>query len=246
MINDINNKNIKYLTGLIGSPVSHSLSPSIHKKMFAQNNMKEHDYVVIDSSIRGLKDTIDTLDDRFIGFNVTMPDKIKIIDFLDEVSDEVKYIGAVNTVKIIDGKMIGFNTDGKGFFCALKNRNIDVGDKEVLIYGAGGAAKAISFELSNNGAHVNMLHRPSVDEIFKYLMKCDIFINASPVGMDGKSCPIDNLSFVKKDLFVADLIYFPQETPLLKFAKDANLNCMNGYDMLFEQAKLSFEIWHNE
>ncbi len=240
----LDEKNIKHLTGLIGSPVSHSLSPSLFKVFYFQNKMEGYKYVIIDSSIKGLEETIKSLDKRFVGFNVTMPDKIKIIDYLDELTDEVKQIGAVNTVKIQDGKLIGYNTDGKGCLNSLINNGVDVNNKNVLIYGAGGAAKAINYELKNNGANVTMLHRPSEHDLKNALTESDIFINASPVGMDTYNSPIEDFSGVKKDLFVFDLIYKNSYNKLYKLSKLAGLRYIDGYDMLVEQAKLSFEIFH--
>ncbi len=240
-----NPDNIKYLTGLIGSPVSHSLSPSLFKIFYFQNKMDEYRYVLIDSSVKGLEQTINSLDERFVGFNVTMPDKINIIDYLDELSSEARAIGSVNTVKIKEGKLIGYNTDGKGFVNALMKNNVKPENKNVVIFGAGGASKAISYELGKLNANIKILHRPQKEELNSSLENCDIFINASPVGMDGYSSPVEKFDNVKKDLFVADLIYHPSQTILLKKARLACLKTMNGYDMLYEQAKLSFDIFHN-
>ncbi len=246
MNNCLEYNNIKHLTGLIGSPVSQSLSQKIHRQLFIENKMEGYDYILIDSCEKGLEQTIKSLDERFVGFNVTMPDKKTIINFLDDVSDEAKEIGAVNTVKIYDGKMIGYNTDGKGFLNALRKYKVEFKEKNVLIYGTGGAAKAINFVLKSNGANITMLHRPTKEELRDKLKIADIFINASPVGMDGISTPIDSFLGVKNSLFVADLIYNPSKTKLLNLALDAGLEFMNGYDMLLEQAKLSFEIFHNK
>lgn len=244
MINEPYGKEIKILTGLIGSPVSHSLSPFLHKAGFEKNGMEGYDYVLMDSKGTDLYSLISNLDERFVGFNVTMPDKQEIMKYLDELSEEAAAIGAVNTVKIQNGKRIGYNTDGKGFLQALKKCGVKVCGKNVLIFGAGGAAKAVGYELEKAGAEVEKLHRPEKDELYSKLRESDIFINASPVGMDGFSSPVDNLNNVKKDLFVADLIYKPEQTKLLEMAREKGLPFMNGSGMLFEQANLSFLIWH--
>ncbi len=244
MMNEKYGKEITTLTGLIGSPVSHSLSPSIHKKGFEKNGMEGYDYVLMDSAEEDLKSILSNLDERFVGFNVTMPDKLEIMKYLDELSEEAAAIGAVNTVKIEHGKMIGYNTDGKGFLEALRKCGVEVNKKKVLIFGAGGAAKAVGYELEKAGAEVEKLHRPEKEELYRKLRECDIFINASPVGMDGISCPVESLENVKNNLFIADLIYKPERTKLMEMAQKKGLKFMNGNSMLFEQANLSFSIWH--
>ncbi|MCQ2529845.1 MAG: shikimate dehydrogenase [Lachnospiraceae bacterium] len=237
-------KEITTLTGLIGSPVSHSLSPAIHKEGFKKNGMEGYDYVLMDSAEENLASMLENLDERFVGFNVTMPDKLEIMNYLDDLSEEAKAIGAVNTVKVQNGKLTGYNTDGKGFVEALKKQGVEIKAKKILIFGAGGAAKAVGYELEQEGAEVEKLHRPEKEELHAKLMECDIFINASPVGMDGISSPVEDLNDVKKDLFVADLIYKPEATKLLKMAEKKGLKFMNGMAMLYEQANLSFYIWH--
>ncbi len=244
MIDKRYEKDIKVLTGLIGSPVSHSLSPSIHKEGFRKNGMEGYDYILMDSAETSLDIILSHMDERFIGFNVTMPDKLEIMKYLDKLSEEAEAIGAVNTVKIQNGKLTGYNTDGKGFVEALKKHGVTIKEKKILIFGAGGAAKAVAYELEREGAKVEILHRPEKEELHSKLIECDIFINASPVGMDGISAPIEHLNNVKKDLFIADLIYKPETTKLLEMAEKKGLRFMNGMAMLYEQANLSFHIWH--
>ena len=244
MIDERFGNEIKKLTGLIGSPVSHSLSPAIHKEGFRKNAMEGYDYVLIDSAGKDLDWILSHLDERFVGFNVPMPDKQKIMEYLDELSEEAAAIGAVNTVKILNGKMIGYNTDGKGFLEALQKSGIEVPEKKVLIFGNGGAAKAVGYELEAAGAQVEKLHRPEPEELHSKLAECDIFINASPVGMDGISSPVESLDHVQNHVFIADLIYRPEQTKLLEMADRKGMKFMNGSRMLFEQASLSFYIWH--
>jgi len=238
--------NAGYLTGLIGSPVSHSLSPKIHKAAFDFLAMKDYDYILLDVNKESLESAVNEIkaDGRFIGFNVTMPDKIDILNYCDEVSDRVKAIGGANTIKIENGKLLAYNTDGEGFVKAIEDRGLSLKNKKMVILGAGGAARSIKVSCEERQCNCNMLHRPSMDALINELNNADFFVNATPVGMHKVDCPIENLDNVNNNLFVADIIYGNFKTNLIKMAENKGLACMDGRDMLFNQALLSFQIWH--
>lgn len=140
------------LGGLLGSPVAHSISPMMHNDSFAFHKL---DYVYLCFDIREdkLGTTIRALRDmNTYGFNLTMPDKTAVMGYLDEISVEARLIGAVNTVKNQDGKLIGFNTDGAGYMRAAADFGVDVTGRELTLIGAGGAANAIAVQSALDGA----------------------------------------------------------------------------------------------
>lgn len=140
------------LLGIIGSPVKHSKSPNMHNPSFEKLGL---DYVymafdIADGAIKQGIEAMKTLNAK--GFNITMPHKEKVMEFLDEISEDAKIIGSVNTVVNHEGKLIGYNTDGRGFVKSLKEEKIDFNDKKVVIIGAGGACRAIAIQLALDGA----------------------------------------------------------------------------------------------
>ena len=236
----------RHLTGLIGSPISHSLSPMIHKQAFAQFSMDTYDYILIEAAEEELKDAIEAIkeDGRFAGFNITMPGKTKILDYCDVLTDRVQKIGCANTVKIENGKLIAYNTDGDGFVKALQDLQVETKGKRMVIFGAGGAARAICESALAAGCDALMLHRPSEEETRSAIADAEILVNATPLGMGGKGCIVPDLENAKTDLFVADVVYGNFTTDLIRMAQEKGLKHMNGLGMLYNQAFLSFSIWH--
>lgn len=253
---------------LIGHPVSKSLSPVIHNSFFELID-KNCLYLVFDVEEGNLKTIIDGIKVLNIkGFNVTLPYKINIIDYLDEISDEAKLIGAVNTVKNERGKLIGYNTDGMGFIRSLHMMDIDIKNKNMLILGAGGAANAIATTLALNGAKKIYINNRSIEsakrlaEKIKYQFpntlveyggvdligvkkeKIYMIINCTSAGMypnvDDIPIILDGFS---DDLIVYDLIYKPRNTKLLKVAQDKGYRTINGLYMLINQGLYSQKIW---
>lgn len=168
----------KKFTGLLGSPVAHSLSPFIHKSGFEALGMTKHEYVAIECLPDGLLEMTKVLKDNgFMGFNVTMPDKQAIIGFCDELSDEAELIESVNTVKIEDGKLKGYNTDCSGFFKALQKNGEEPEGKKFMLLGAGGAAKAIlAGAVTNKAESIDVFARAgknfkSIEELASRLEK---------------------------------------------------------------------------
>lgn len=253
---------------LIGHPVSKSLSPVIHNSFFELID-KNCLYLVFDVEEENLKTIIDGIKVLNIkGFNVTLPYKINIIDYLDEISDEAKLIGAVNTVKNERGKLIGYNTDGMGFIRSLHMMDLDIKNKNMLILGAGGAANAIATTLALNGAKKIYINNRSIEsakrlaEKIKYQFpntlveyggvdligvkkeKIYMIINCTSAGMypnvDDIPIILDGFS---DDLIVYDLIYKPRNTKLLKVAQDKGYRTINGLYMLINQGLYSQKIW---
>jgi shikimate dehydrogenase len=201
------------------------------------------------------------------GLNVTMPLKTKIIPYLDELNSDTKAIGAVNTVLNIKGKLIGYNTDGLGALSALKANNCHLKNKKILILGAGGASRAISYMLAKDAHKIVILNRTikkarmlanDLHKIFgekirhgklceetleEELNDTDVIINATPLGMYPyeNQTPV-NRKFLRSDLTIFDLVYNPPETKLLREAKAIEAKTVNGVAMLVHQGAASFGI----
>jgi shikimate dehydrogenase len=256
--------------GLIGYPLTHSFSPRIHKLIYELNTINAS-YFLIEISLKNFnKNLLNEIFDDFHGFNITIPYKTKIIKYLDELSEEAENIGAVNTIKKINNKWIGFNTDAEGFIFPIKNiyQNIDT----CLLIGTGGAARAVIYailtyvkpkiliilgrdvhktdELKNKYKNTSKkihIESDNISNINNYLNKVDLIVNSTSVGMHPN---INNSilpeSFIIKDNAIAyDIIYNPLETIFLKKVKEICPGCItiNGIQMLIAQAVRSIEIW---
>lgn len=254
---------------LIGNPIDGSYSPIIHNFIYKEEKI-DNIYMAFNIEEDKLKETIEGLLSLNVkGFNITAPYKEDIIPFLDEIVEESRDIGAINTVKNKNGKLIGINTDGLGFMKMLYDNNISLKDKRILIIGAGGAAKGISYELikedlkeisilnrtKERGVQLKKdlkrLNRDLKIEVFGIeedinRKKFDILINTTTVGMEPypENSPID-LDEFKEDLIVCDIIYKPLETKLLYEAKSKGFEHYNGVDMLVNQGVLAQEFWLN-
>ena len=253
---------------LIGHPISKSLSPIIHNNFFKLNNLNSI-YLAFDIDEGEIKNTIHALKAINVqGFNVTIPYKIKIMNSLDEISKEAKLIGAVNTVKNENGKLIGYNTDGLGFLKSLEDKNIDIKNKNVLVIGAGGAANAICTSLALAGINKIYINNRNIDKAKKLAKKLKIqfpnlnvnygdlslnnvfkeeihmVINCTSVGMypNIDEIPI-LLNGFSKDLIVYDIVYKPNKTKLLKIAEDNGYTTIGGLSMLINQGLYSEKIW---
>ncbi|MEO2117680.1 MAG: shikimate dehydrogenase [Methanocaldococcus sp.] len=253
--------------GLIGHPVEHSFSPIMHNAAFKDKGLN-YVYVAFDVLPENLKYVIDGAKALgIVGFNVTIPHKIEIMKYLDGIDKDAQLIGAVNTIKIEDGKAIGYNTDGIGARKALEEEIGKVKGNNIVIYGAGGAARAVAFELAkdNNIIIANRTIEKAeklAKEIAEKLNKkfgeevkfsgldvdlngIDIIINATPIGMypNVDVEPIVKAENMREDMVVMDLIYNPLETVLLKEAKKVNAKTINGLGMLIYQGAVAFKIW---
>ena len=238
--------------GLIGFPLSHTFSPGYFKNKFEEQNIQNCSY---QSYELAAIDDIETLfQDPFIkGLNVTIPYKEKVIPFLDDLSEEAKRIGAVNTIRIEEGKRVGYNTDVNGFETSLLELLDGVKVKKALILGSGGAAKAVSFVLHNLGVEFSVVSRSKEkylsyqdlkDNMHNYLL----VVNTTPLGMSPKvdTCPEIPYDEIGKNHFFYDLIYNPEKTLFLAQAEANGAKIQNGHRMLIIQAEKSWEIWNRK
>jgi len=253
---------------VIGDPIEHSLSPQIHNAAF-QHLKLNYVYVAFRVAEKDIKNALQGIQALKIhGLNVTMPLKTKIIPYLDKLDSRAERIGAVNTVLNEKGRLIGYNTDGLGALAALKANNQDLVNKKVLILGAGGASRAISYTLAKDARKIVILNRTiekarslakELNKTFgkkvrhgeinekrleKDLKDTDILINATLLGMHPykNETPVSR-KLLRSDLTVFDLVYNPPETRLLREAKAIGAKTINGLAMLVHQGALSFEIW---
>ncbi|MCX8169860.1 MAG: shikimate dehydrogenase, partial [Candidatus Methanomethyliaceae archaeon] len=239
------------------------LSPIMFTAAFSE--LKEDAvYLAFKVKKEDLKNAIDGL--RAIGFlgcNVTMPHKIEVTKYLDKLEDTAKFVGSVNTIAERGGKLIGYNTDGKGVIASFENEGIEIHDKKVLIVGYGGAARSIAFEIvekkpseviiaGRDASKAKMLvdlikGRVNAYEILMGDLKkigADIIINATPLGMRQRieEIPIPE-ELLKKDVVVLDLVYDPIETKLLQLAKEKGCKIIDGLEPLVHQGAIAFKIW---
>jgi len=257
--------------GLIGDPVSHSVSPQMHNAAFEELKL-DYCYIAMQVDKKDLKKALDGIRaENFAGVNVTVPHKEAVIPLLDEVTKLPRLIGAVNTIKNENGKLIGYNTDGTGFIESLKkDANVGPKGKKVVLIGAGGGAKAVAIMLAESGAKslaitdilsdkasslsdyvkshfdIEALFLPQKSNELKAAVKnCDILINATPVGMhpNENKCPLSDDFEIPKGILACDLIYNPPESKLLKKAKESGAKTLNGIGMLVRQGALAFEIF---
>ncbi|WP_017187730.1 shikimate dehydrogenase [Alkalibacillus haloalkaliphilus] len=254
--------------GLIGNPVSQSKSPDIHHKLLQEYNIIGH-YQLIHTEVEDLGKNIEWLkDEGFTGFNVTVPYKEKVIEHLHYLEDSARVMGSVNTVKIDQGKLIGYNTDGKGYLKSLltlsPNFLENAETKSILLLGAGGAAKGIAHQLlqfpfkqvdvANRSIEraqslVNQLGLSNIltlNEATEELAQYDLVINTTSVGMTPhEDEQVISLNYVKPGTIVSDIVYKPNWTSFLMDAKKRNCQLLFGESMLYYQAVKAFEIWTN-
>jgi shikimate dehydrogenase len=258
------------VVGIIGSPVSHSLSPVMHNAAFAALGL-DWVYVPFPVSRARLPAAVAGLAALGVaGFNVTIPHKVAIIPLLDRISPEAELIGAVNTVALQDGVLTGFNTDGVGLLAALEREfGFAPAGREILVLGAGGAARSAVATLASAGAaRICLANRSSesagalVESLAPHLpatvlaadsLEClrdgaflgsfDLIVNSTSVGMGGDGFPGLTLGALKQGLAVYDMVYVPPTTPLLAQARACGVPAANGIGMLVAQGEAAFAIW---
>lgn len=251
-----------YRMGVIGDPIAHTLSPAIHTKMAEYLGLC-CEYTAHHVKSGELGQFVErTKAENFAGFNVTIPHKKDIMDFLDECDPYARKCGAVNTVKITDGKLKGYNTDGDGLYASLKQNGILMDRSRVLLLGAGGAALSICQKALDVGAKVTVLCRSpkkaaafaekdgvTVRELSPTVQKecakvADIVINATPLGMEGIPDDFWDFSFLDEtEAAVYDIVYKPAETSLMRESRNRGLRAFNGLGMLINQAIYAFSIF---
>ena len=249
---------------VIGDPVLHSKSPLIQNAIIQELGL---DYIYLcqpipQSEIKRWLDCAAFAGYR--GFNATMPHKEALVSYMDELDDVAQMCGAVNTVRIKNGKYYGYNTDGGGFLRALADLDVDVKEAQVLLLGAGGAARAVAAALASAGARVTVANRTEekaaqlcrmapeklrpagfdLDILCKLSGDCDLLVNCTCLGMAGTGRDFSDLAFVdalRAGAAVCDAIYAPAETALLRRAREGGHLAMNGMGMLLHQAILALE-----
>ncbi len=251
------------LYAVIGNPIEHSFSPMIHNRIF-KTLRQDAVYIPLKIEEEHLAESIPMLRNCFEGFNVTIPHKQKIIPYLDEMDADAERYGAVNTVKVKDGKLIGYNTDGYGFIKGLEMEGVLLKDQPVLLLGAGGAARVAAFELLQKGALLTIANRniQRAQKLKEELIQnensskteiCRLdeinqgyvcIVNATPAGMSPyeEEIPV-SVEVIRKSRVIYDLIYNPYRTKLLQIAQQYGCKVINGFSMLFYQAVKAQKIW---
>lgn len=256
--------------GLICWPIGHSLSPVMHNAAFEALGM-DWVYLPLAASPDALPAALAGLSAlSFVGCNISVPHKTKVIPFLDHMDESSRQMQAVNTIKVIDGRLVGSNTDPEGFTRHLVNNGVDPIGMKIVFIGAGGAARAAVFGLSSfkvkeitildivesQGlsliSDLNHLfpdskldYKPISQDSFDQVRDYDLVVNASPIGMApniDKSPWPDNIELPSKAI-VYDIVYNPIETKLLSRAKKEGHQTLNGLGMLVNQGAASFETW---
>ena len=257
------------LAAVVANPIKHSISPFIHNQAFEATHTNGV-YVAWEVEATDLAETVANVRRyQMYGINLSMPYKEQAISYLDQLSEEARLIGAVNTVVNREGTLIGYNTDGKGFFKSLPSFKIS--GKRMVLLGAGGAAKAILAQAildevsqvsvfvrsasiektrpyleklqNETGFKVDLFALEDVSELQARIIDSVLLVNATSVGMDGVSLPIPSSVVLLEKLLVADVIYQPFETPFLNWARNQGNHAVNGLGMLLYQAAEAFQLW---
>ena len=250
---------------VIGDPIDHSLSPNIHSAAFREMGL-DSSYIAyrvpkeeLEEGVEGLKKI------KIQGFNITVPHKVEMMEYLDKMDESCSLIGAVNTVTNNDGVLKGYNTDMDGFLEPFKKKKLNIKDTKVLLIGAGGAARAIvagfakekakSITIANRtlekainlaefakklGLNSNTIEIKKIEDTAK---DYNIIVNATSVGLRNEPSII-SLEGINEKTIVYDIVYMPLNTDFIKKAKVKNAIIIYGYEMLLGQAVRAFEIWH--
>ena len=265
------------LIGLFATPIRHSLSPTMHNLAFKKLGLN-YVYLAFEVGNEELVDVIKGMRALKVrGFNVSMPNKTKVLPYLDELADSAKFTGTVNTVVNENGRLIGHSTDGIGYTRNLKEHGIDIRGKKMTLIGSGGAATSIAIQSALDGiseisifarndaffekavenariinedmkdysVKASVYHLEDNNQLKKEISSSDILTNGTGVGMkplEGMSV-IEDLSMLRPDLIVTDVIYSPFKSKLLQQAEAIGATAINGIGMMLWQGALAFEIW---
>lgn len=236
--------------GLIGSSLKHSFSKTYFEKKFAASG-QNHSYNNFE--IQDLNTLHELLSNQKLdGFNVTIPHKEEILNFLDYIEPDAKKIGAVNTVRVADGNLYGYNTDHKGF--ALSIEDLVSPSIKALILGTGGAAKAVAYALEQLRVEYQFVSRFNQEHLSYEQLNASILndnrliINTTPLGMypNIHQSPDIPYTLIGHDHICYDLIYNPEKTMFLERSESYGAYCMNGKQMLINQAELSYQLWTDQ
>ena len=253
-------------TGVIGFPVDHSVSPTIHNHWIDENQIDASRYEKINVDPEQFEEEVGRLKENgTYGLNVTVPLKELAFSFAEELTDVSKQTGAVNTLTFKEGKVYGDNTDVIGFQRSLDKKTIEenIANKRCLVLGAGGAARAVISVLNNLNGEVHICNRTyekakqiQQDLQIKFevvdqkdlgaaIYEMGFIVNTTSLGLGNTENTMVDFSQVSSQVFVYDLIYNPKLTKFLSEAKERNVVYQNGIKMLIEQAAESFRTWHN-
>lgn len=257
------------LAAVVAKPIKHSISPFIHNTAFEKTAVNGV-YLAWEIGAEDLEATVANIRRyNMFGINLSMPYKQEVIQYLDELAPSARLIGAVNTVVNKNGTLIGYNTDGKGFFKSLPSFAIQ--GKKMTILGAGGAATAIIAQAALDQAEeifvftrqssydktvskmevisrqtksrIHVLNLEDLATLQDKINQSDLLVNGTSVGMDGETLPLAEGNQLPSQILVADVIYKPFETPFLKWARSQKVVAVNGLGMLLYQAAEAFELW---
>jgi shikimate dehydrogenase len=258
--------------GVIGNPVEHSLSPAIHNAAFQKLGLN---FVYLAFRVEAIGDAINGLRalGGFRGASVTIPHKVSVVPFLDDIDSTARQIGAINTILLVDGKLTGYNTDATGALRALREGGAPLKNEMLVILGSGGAARAIAFGLAAEPG-IGCLNLLGIEEKERMALAADlrtktttnvvdayldeaalqavlpqarVLIHCTPIGMApkiGKSCVPATL--LHPGLTVMDIVYNPRDTQLLMDARTAGCRTIRGLEMFLHQAAAQFELWTNK
>ena len=243
---------------VIGNPIDHSLSPKLHNYWFEKNNINANygKRKIIKSEIQ--KVITEIRDNKLDGINVTVPFKNEVIPFLDILSEESKITQSVNTIYIHNKKLVGHNTDIKGFELSLNETQFNLQNKKVFILGAGGVVPSIIYALEKLGVSkiiVSNRTKQKAENLKKYFSNItvvdwgdqpefDMIINATSLGLDKEDDIGLNFSNINNEKLFYDVIYNPKETNFLRTGKSLGCKVSNGKMMFIYQALEAFKLWH--
>jgi shikimate dehydrogenase len=258
--------------GLIGWPVGHSVSPAMHNAAFAHQKMNSYygAYPVAAEDLKAALDGIRAL--GFGGVNVTIPHKEAVLPLLDEVAPTARQVGAVNTIAVRGGRLIGYNTDGWGFVSSLEEAGVRPARLHAVVLGAGGASRAIALHLAMAGAAAVTITNRTPERAERLardlsaivpdvpvhsaeagtraereaLMEAGLVVNCTPLGMHGEHqgrSPVADINLLPQQAVVYDTVYTPMETRLIKEAKLRGLRTVGGLGMLVHQGACAWEYW---
>lgn len=258
--------------GIIGNPVEHSLSPAIHNAAFRRLALN---YVYLAWRVESIGDAIRGLRalGNFRGASVTIPHKVSAVPFLDEIEPTARQIGAINTIVLEQGRLVGFNTDATGALRALREGGATLAGQRIVMMGSGGSARAIAFALAaESKAEALMLlgvddkervalardlraktsvtvEEYPLDEraLGRTVPDAQVLIHCTPVGMSPRAdATCVPAALLHPGLTVMDVVYNPRETKLLKEAKRSGCKTISGIEMFLNQAVAQFELWTNQ
>ena len=260
----MSSKNKKKLKlGIIGYPLSHTLSPKIHEYWLKLHGISGT-YEILEVDEPGLDKLFSDNISDYRGLNVTIPHKVNVFKYMHEVSESAKIIGAINCITLDNNKLIGSNTDADGFMDGLLSfdKDLDFGKMNVLVIGAGGASRAVIHSLlMKSTGQITVTNRSkdriaSLEKVFeseitfmdweklnKDISSFNLIINCTSQGMQNNNDILLNFSSIQQGSVVVDLVYNPLQTKLLTDAKSHGCRILNGIPMLLNQAALSWKHW---